>query len=79
MKEFKKNISKFYTPKAHRREPLVLADIDNMPSFTFVEEEDSEWLARVGPGMLGILIASALIGTWALLRLRPRQLGAVAS
>lgn len=78
VKEFKQDISDFYTPKAHRREPLVLADIDRMPMFKFDEEQDFEWLARVGTGMVGILVFSAIIGAWALLSLRPGKLGLVA-
>ncbi len=77
VKEFKQAISDFYTPKAHRREPLVLADIDQMPMFKFDEEQDFEWLGRVGTGMVGILVFSAIIGAWALLSLRPRKLGLV--
>ena len=76
VKEFKQDISDFYTPKAHRREPLVLADIEKMPTFSFVEEQDSEWLDRVGRGLAGILAFSALVGAWALFSLRPRRLGA---
>ena len=76
MKEFKQDISDFYTPKAHRREPLVLADIEQMPTFSFVEEQDSEWLNRVARGLAGILAISALVGGWALFSLRPRRLGA---
>ena len=76
VKQFKQDISDFYTPKAHLRQPLLLADIDRMPRFTFNEEDDSQWLARVGPGMVGILVFSVLIGGWALLRLRPRRLSA---
>ena len=78
VKEFKQNISDFYTPRAHRREPLVLADIHRMPMFKFDEEQDFEWLARVGTGMVGILVFSAIIGAWALLSLRPGKLGLVA-
>ena len=76
VKEFKHAISDFYTPKAHRREPLVLADIDKMPQFTFQEEHRSDWLARVSTGLGGMLAFSAVIGCWALLSLRPRRLGA---
>ncbi len=76
VKEFKHAISAFYTPKAHRREPLVLADIDKMPQFTFQEEPEDEWLARVSTGLGGMLAFSAVIGCWALLSLRPRRLGA---
>jgi hypothetical protein len=78
VKEFKQAISDFYTPKAHRREPLDLADIDQKPIYEFDEEQDREWLARVGTGTAGILIFSAIIGAWALLSLRPRKLGLVA-
>ena len=78
VKEFKQAISDFYTPRAHRREPLVLADIDQMPIFEFDEEQDREWLARVGTGMAGIFVFSAIIGAWALLSLRPQKLGLVA-
>ncbi|MEE3181169.1 MAG: hypothetical protein VX288_04620, partial [Planctomycetota bacterium] len=77
-KAFKQDISDFYTPRAHRREPLVLADIDQMPIFEFDEEQDSEWLARVGSGLAGIFVFSSIIGAWALLSLRPRKLGLVA-
>ena len=75
--EFKQAISDFYTPKVHRRQPLVLQDIDRMPTFTFVEEHDLEWLSRVGKGLAGILAFSAVIGAWALLSLRPGRLGLV--
>ena len=78
VKAFKQDISDFYTPRAHRREPLVLADIDQMPIFEFDEEQDREWLARVGTGLAGIFVFSAIIGAWALLSLRPRKLGLVA-
>ena len=48
-----------------------------MPTFTFVEEHDLEWLSRVGKGLAGILAFSAVIGAWALLSLRPGRLGLV--
>ena len=77
VKDFKQAISNFYTPKVHRRQPLVLQDIGQMPTFTFVEEHDFEWLLRVGKGLAGILAFCAVIGAWALLSLRPGRLGLV--
>ena len=77
VKEFKQAISDFYTPKVHRRQPLVLQDINRMPTFTFVEEHDFEWFLRVSIGLAGMLAFSAVIGAWALLSLRPGRLGLV--
>ena len=77
VKEFKQAISDFYTPKVHRRQPLVLQDINRIPTFTFVEEHDFEWFLRVSIGLAGMLAFSAVIGAWALLSLRPGRLGLV--
>jgi len=77
VKDFKQAISDFYTPKVHRRQPLVLADIDRMPEFIFQEEHDADWLSRVGTGLAGMLAFSAVIGAWALLSLQPRRLGLI--
>ncbi|MFT7665127.1 MAG: ABC-2 type transport system permease protein [Planctomycetota bacterium] len=71
---FKKDLSAFYSPKFHKREPLTKADIPNIPSFWFVEEAPALWRGRVTTGLIGILALALLAAVVAGLRLSPRQL-----
>ncbi len=76
---FKKVVADFYTPKIHLREPLTLADYERLPSFVFREEPPAAWLNRTGTGLVGMLAFAGLLGAWAAVRLRPAELGALAS
>ena len=76
---FKKTVADFYTPKIHLRQTLTLADYERLPRFTFRDEPTSAWLGRVGAGLTGMLVLTAVLGVWTWRRLRPTQLGALAT
>ncbi len=76
---FKQTVSDFYSPKIHKQQPLTLQEFDRMPRFVFSEEPASDWMTRVGLGIVGILSATAVLAFWACGNLRAKRLGVMAS
>jgi len=79
VEEFKGTVSGFFGPKIHRRESLTQADVERLPRFNFREEPAAAWRGRVGLSLAGVLAATALLGGWVWLRLRPSPLGRLAA
>lgn len=52
---FKDSVFEFYSPKFHKRQPLVKADAPNIPRFEFVEENPQAVRGRTLTALLGIL------------------------
>ncbi|MEY2783924.1 MAG: hypothetical protein RL277_128 [Planctomycetota bacterium] len=57
---FKDAVFEFYSPKFHKRQPLVKADIPMLPSFAFREEEPAAVQGRTLSAMAGILALALL-------------------
>ena len=72
-------VSDFYTPRIHKREPVTMADLDNLPRFEFREEPADVWMGRVLASLAGILALSSALGVWAWLSLRPARLGVLST
>lgn len=70
---FHKEWRAFFVPKLMRRELLSRADFDNLPAFAFREEDPGAVARRVGLGLLGLAMPTALvglIGLWGFRRIR---------
>lgn len=68
--EFKRALYDFFSPKVHRREMITRPDFDRLPRFAFREEPSAAWGQRVGAGLAGMLLLTAVVGFWIWLRLR---------
>lgn len=73
---FKQQLLAFYEPKFHKRQPIVAADLGQLPRFEFEEEPSAAWIGRVGKGAGGILGLAAAVMLGAAVRLSPRRLAA---
>ncbi len=70
-------VSAFFTPRIHKREPITMADFDQLPQFEFREESPGVWMSRAGAGLGGMIAWSAFLAGWARLKLRPARLDSV--
>lgn len=73
---FKEQLLAFYEPKFHKRQPIVAADLVDLPRFEFEEEPRAEWSRRTGSSAGGILGLAAAVTLGAAARLSPRRLAA---
>jgi len=63
----------FFVPRVMRREMLSRSDLDNLPTFTFREEDAGAVARRVGLALLGLGIPTAVVGVaglWGFRRVR---------
>jgi len=60
----------FLAPRIVRKEKLKPSDLDDLPEFTFREEETGELSARVATAMAGLLLSCFAVGFPAFLALR---------
>lgn len=72
--EFKQEVADFYTPKIHQRTSFTLADLSQLPSFSFREEPATAWLGRVSAGLFGMIALAGGIGLWTRRQLRSAKL-----
>lgn len=61
IKEFDRTWSDYFVPRIYRQENLTAADFDRIPRFQYREEPASAIAARVGFGILFLLVASAAL------------------
>jgi ABC-2 type transport system permease protein len=69
------DVSKFFTPLIHKREPITIAHLDKLPRFEFREEPAAVWSTRVISSLAGMLALTAVLSLWAWRNLRPARLG----
>ena len=67
-------VSAFFTPRIHKREPITMADFDQLPRFEFREELAGVWMGRVLASLAGMLALVGALGAWAWRNLRPARL-----
>ena len=60
----------YFGPRIIKNEPVSREDVDRFPRFRFVEEPLGQVAARVGSGLWGLAIPTALLGVIAILALR---------
>ncbi len=72
-------VSDFFTPRIHKREPITIDDLDNLPRFQFREEPAEVWMSRVAASLAGMLALVGALYAWAWRSLRPARLGLLSS
>ena len=60
----------FFLPKIFKKEKLTTNDLDQVPTFEFVEESLTQVGGRVAVAVLGLLLPTLAVGAWGLARLR---------
>jgi ABC-2 type transport system permease protein len=70
--EFHQRWRNYFIPRIREQQKVKLtsADYDNFPTFAFREEPTRSVLLRAGAGLLGLIVAAAVIAGVGLFRLR---------
>ena len=68
-------VSAFFTPRIHKREPITMADFDQLPRFEFREEPADVWMGRVVSSLAGMFALAVALGVWTWRSVRPTRLG----